>query len=99
MTDTTANYNEAANWNGRPPGGGGLFTTVGSAGSYSAYGTCDQTGNVMEWTETVFPGNGGRVRYGGHFYSPITDINYILSRYGQELTFAQSEMGFRVARW
>ncbi|MEX2170423.1 MAG: LamG-like jellyroll fold domain-containing protein [Pirellulales bacterium] len=49
----TANYIEAANWNGSAPFGN--VTTVGSAGPLSAsyYGTFDQSGNVSEFNENV----------------------------------------------
>jgi len=44
-----ANYNLGADWNGL----NGNLTTVGSAGSTSAYGTFDQAGNLDEFTETL----------------------------------------------
>ena len=43
------NYFRMADWNGLD----GNVTTVGSAGSPSAYGTFDQGGNVDEFTETL----------------------------------------------
>jgi len=49
-----ANYDLGADWNGQ----NGHVTTVGSAGplSESFYGTSDQSGNVLEWNETVNSG-------------------------------------------
>ena len=49
----TANYIEAANWNGSAPFGN--VTTVGSAGPLSAsfYGTFDQSGNMNEFNENI----------------------------------------------
>lgn len=46
-----ANYNQGADWNSED----GNITTVGSAGplSTSYYGTYDQSGNVLEWNETL----------------------------------------------
>jgi formylglycine-generating enzyme required for sulfatase activity len=44
-----ANYKNGAEWNGQL----GNVTTVGSAASPSPYGTFDQAGNVLEWTEAL----------------------------------------------
>ena len=46
--DNVANYSRGADWNSSD----GNVTTVGSAGSTSAYGTFDQAGNVDEYTDT-----------------------------------------------
>jgi len=43
----SANYNNAADWNGLD----GNVTTVGTNGGPSAYGTFDQNGNVAEWND------------------------------------------------
>lgn len=47
-----ANYNGAADW----PSNSSNVTTVGSAGAFSVspYGTFDQSGNAMEWTDTIY---------------------------------------------
>jgi formylglycine-generating enzyme required for sulfatase activity len=58
-----ANYNYGADWNGQD----GNFTTVGSAGSASFYGTFDQGGNVWEFNETVIS-SGYRGLRGGDFH-------------------------------
>jgi len=71
-----ANYARGADWNGLD----GNLTSVGSAGSASAYGTFDQAGNVDEWTETPIgfagDGSGGPgdllrlIVRGGTFFQP-----------------------------
>jgi hypothetical protein len=47
--NNSANFALGADWNGLD----GNVTTVGSNGGPSAYGTYDQGGNAMEWTERV----------------------------------------------
>lgn len=89
-----ANFNSAADWNGQ----NGHVTTVGSAGpeSESYYGTLDQGGNVLEWTEELVSGS-FRTRRGGAFNSGAVDLSALSSIAGipsSENMFT----GFRVAR-
>lgn len=94
-TGNSANYNAGTG----PSTGSQLYglTTVGAYTlSHSYYGTFDQGGNVMEWTETVVPGSSDR-RYlrGGAFTEP----DYKMSVF-PENDFAHNEFfsfGFRVA--
>jgi formylglycine-generating enzyme required for sulfatase activity len=98
-----ANYGRGADWNGQD----GNVTTVGSAGagSQSFYGTADQSGNVLEWTETFFqedPNPGcasppcSRVVRGGSW-----DNNADLMRSSFQTSFGvqfgDQRLGFRVA--
>jgi len=60
----SANYNQAANWNGTVAGN---VTTVGSNGGPSAYNTFDQSGNVFEWNDLDGSPNSRRGQRGGSF--------------------------------
>lgn len=61
-----ANYNRGADWNGQ----NGHVTTVGSAGPGSAsyYGTFDQSGNVLEWNQSVIDSSSRGLRGGSWFF-------------------------------
>lgn len=65
----TANYNLCADWDGQD----GNVTTVGSNGGPSAYGTYDQTGNVIEWTDTLFESR--RILRGGFWNNFRVNLN------------------------
>lgn len=63
-------YNSAA-IGGQPKWNGGYnFTSVGTNGIPSAYGTYDQTGNCFEWID----GSGLKVIRGGDIYGPGTAL-------------------------
>ena len=91
------NYFAGADWNGL----NGNVTTVGSAGplSQSFYGTSDQSGNVLEWTETLWAKLGvigsRYIRGGGfgdNYGSLMSSLHHTRSdRYGDY------NIGFRVA--
>jgi formylglycine-generating enzyme required for sulfatase activity len=99
-----ANYGGGADWNGQD----GNVTTVGSAGpmSVSYYGTSDQSGNVLEWTETLFhedPNPGcpappcSRVVRGGSWDNPeLLMQSAFQTSFGP--IFGDQRVGFRVAR-
>jgi len=79
----------------------GCLTTVGSGGllSASAYGTYDQAGNVVEWTETpAMPMmQDGRVGRGGGYRSDGEGMIQSTSRFGSLETNVMVDWGFRVA--
>jgi formylglycine-generating enzyme required for sulfatase activity len=60
-----ANHDDGADWNSV----NGNVTTVGSAGSYSYYGTFDQGGNVWEWNDAILAFSRQRGVRGGSFLS------------------------------
>ncbi len=87
------NHFRGADWNFQD----GNVTTVGSAGplSQSFYGTSDQNGNVLEWSETLI-GNSFPVTRGGRFNSFSTGL--ASSSRGLHGPFEEyAELGFRVA--
>lgn len=63
--NNTANYDKQANWNHTTEGN---FTTVGSNGGPSSYGTYDQSGNIWEWIEIETQPNSFIGRRGGSFH-------------------------------
>lgn len=64
--------------------------------SASRYGTYDQGGNVREWTETLLGSGQLSARGGSCFYGdPDLHAN---KRVGLAPTFADNDLGFRVAR-
>lgn len=89
-----ANYNDGADWNGL----NGNLTTVGSAGpaSESFYGTSDQSGNVLEWTETIAQSEGSRVVRGGSWDNDESLMQSI-SQTSFGVQFGDQRLGFRVA--
>ncbi|HPF41112.1 MAG TPA: SUMF1/EgtB/PvdO family nonheme iron enzyme [Phycisphaerae bacterium] len=66
----TVNYDERFNWGGTTVG---QVSTVGGCGASSYFGTFDQSGNVMEWTETRFP-TGEFYLLGGNFRQNAINI-------------------------
>lgn len=89
-----ANYDNGADWNGLD----GNLTSVGSAGpgSESFYGTSDQSGNVLEWTETVAQTEGSRVVRGGSWDNDESLMQSTSSTsFGTQ--FGDQRLGFRVA--
>jgi formylglycine-generating enzyme required for sulfatase activity len=59
----SANYNNDADWNGQD----GNVTTVGTNGGPSAYGTFDQSGNVLEWNDLTGAAGSSRGLRGGRW--------------------------------
>lgn len=98
--DNVANYNFGANWNGtdtaEPGEELGNVTTVGSAGpgSASPYGTYDQSGNVLEWTD-LSNAAGKREMRGGSLW---LDGSYLGSNYTTDYLahLGGSSLGFRL---
>ena len=88
-----ANYNLGADWNGQ----NGNVTSVASAGRASAsfYGTFDQGGNVMEWTETAQLSN--RVVMGGSWQDDATRLQ-MSGGFGKSDSTEDAATGFRAAR-
>jgi formylglycine-generating enzyme required for sulfatase activity len=95
LIQTSANYNNCANWNGSTNGN---VTTVGSNGAPSYYGTYDQSGNVYEWND--LDGTPGSLRglRGGYWGSDALPLS---SSYSLSLWYAPSNyingVGFRLA--
>jgi formylglycine-generating enzyme required for sulfatase activity len=89
----SANYNNAADWNGQD----GNVTTVGTNGGPSAYGTFDQTGNVFEWNDLAGDNGSSRGMRGGSWanLSASTMSNSI--RFGLNPTDESHTYGFRLA--
>jgi formylglycine-generating enzyme required for sulfatase activity len=93
-----ANYDQEAVWDERFFGN---VTTVGSAGpeSTSFYGTYDQTGNVIEWTEAVALGGsivrGGSIIGGSYYAGEIFLQSYVGSTFRNAWDTA-FDLGFRV---
>jgi YVTN family beta-propeller protein len=89
-----ANYAEGANWNGTTSGN---VCTVRSAGlaSRSFYGTFDQGGNVMEWTEGL-SGSSRLLRGGGFDASEVALQAHAVSIFPGVVT--QSDIGLRVVQ-
>lgn len=95
-----ANYNFGANWNGTDTAEEGAelgnVTTVGSAGAGSAspYGTFDQSGNVLEWTD-LSPAAGKREMRGGSLW---LDGSYLGANYTTDYLahLGGSSLGFRL---
>lgn len=89
-----ANYNNGADWNGQD----GNLTSVGSAGagSESYYGTSDQSGNVLEWTETVASALESRVVRGGS-WDNAENLMQSSSQTSFGVIFGDQRLGFRVA--
>jgi formylglycine-generating enzyme required for sulfatase activity len=72
---------------------------VGSyANSPSPYGTLDQAGNVLEWTETVIGGGSGsnRAARGGAYWLTAADTA-AWSRFAVNTDSETRSFGFRVA--
>jgi len=59
----SANCDNAADWNGQS----GNVTTVGTNGGPSAYGTFDQSGNVLEWNDLTGAAGSSRGLRGGSY--------------------------------
>jgi formylglycine-generating enzyme required for sulfatase activity len=89
-----ANYNNGADWNGQD----GNLTTVGSAGeaSESYYGTSDQSGNLLEWTETVASAEESRVVRGGSWDNGA-GLMQSSSQASFGVIFGDQRVGFRIA--
>jgi formylglycine-generating enzyme required for sulfatase activity len=86
-----ANYGFGADWNSQ----NGNVTTVGSAGANNYFGTFDQGGNVIEWTDDIF-GSNLRIARGGRYNdnpSAMSAQNYSAFN----LTDKYWDLGFRVA--
>ena len=89
-----ANINSAADWDGL----NGNVTTVGSNGGPSAYGTYDQTGNVIQWNDLDGTSGSSRGLRGGNWYY---SSSYVSSSYRYSGSGAPSNesyhVGFRLA--
>lgn len=84
ITTNSANFNNCA----------GNFSSVGTSGRSSYYGTFDMAGNVWEWTEAIVFGVNRVLRGGNIAY----DANYLSSSYRNYTTSdSRSEyVGFRI---
>ncbi|MFH0981195.1 MAG: formylglycine-generating enzyme family protein [Planctomycetota bacterium] len=93
-TDSIANYNSGAVWNGQT----GNVTTVGSGGpgSESPYGVADLGGNAYEWNEGIISSDYRCVR-GGCWYSAAAILSSTTRQaFSPDQEF--SGVGFRVCR-
>jgi formylglycine-generating enzyme required for sulfatase activity len=81
---------------------GGRSNAATDAGFYinatSHFGTYDQAGNVREWIDTVYSGNGGRVLRGGSFANSRDDISAERGRNTNSPEEERDNVGFRVVR-
>jgi formylglycine-generating enzyme required for sulfatase activity len=87
----SANYNNAADWNGQD----GNATTVGTNGGPSAYGTFDQTGNFFEWNDLTGSAGSPRGLRGGGWGDDAFNLSSAF-----RFTFGPSggiSVGFRLA--
>ncbi len=91
-TGNFANYNAAADWNGK----NGNVTTVGTNGGASAYGAFDMSGNLREWNDLTGAAGSSRGLRGGnwdyiaYFLSSSNGLTSVPSDEG-------SDNGFRLA--
>ena len=88
----SANYNNAADWNGQD----GNVTTVGTNGGPSAYGTFDQSGNVYEWNDLTGVASSSRGVRGGGWLSSATYLSSFV-RGGLNPFYKDINTGFRLA--
>ncbi len=89
---TSINNSIANYYNSTHPDG---TTIVGSFGTYG-YGMCDMTGNVWEWTDSVWePGWVSRVLRGSSWSSVAFPVSY---RYTYPSGYGFSSIGFRACR-
>jgi formylglycine-generating enzyme required for sulfatase activity len=84
-TGNSANFNNAAIWNGLT----GNLTTVGTNGGPSAYGTFDQGGNAWEWTSTL-SGSNPVIRGGATSWGNANNASRFTGRPSSELGENQS---------
>lgn len=91
----SANYSSAADWNGRD----GNVTTVGTNGGPSAYGTFDQSGNVLEWNDLTGAAGSSRGWRGGGWVSgdPLLLSSSSSSYLSDPSSGRASSVGFRLA--
>ena len=90
----TANFNNCADWNGQ----NGNVTTVGSNGGPSAYGTYDQSGNVLEWSETIIDTPPARACRGGLWSDGGTQFSLSsFNRNSASTMYAGPDVGFRLS--
>lgn len=74
--------------------GGGLTDGGSYIGTPSPWGTFDQGGNVREWTEDLWQGDG--LRWGGTFQWDVYDV--YCGAVGAYTEYEENDTGFRVAR-
>ncbi len=87
------NYGNGADW-GTPVQNGNV-TTVGSAGANNYFGTADQAGNVLEWTDEI-SGSSRTVR-GGSFSTTAFGLQSSYAFNNVTPTLESFGVGFRVA--
>lgn len=89
--ENVANYANGAVWNSVA----GNVTTVGSAAANNFYGTDDQAGNVLEWTDAVIGSSRGL--RGGSWLDNNSSALAASSRISRTPTLENNTVGFRVA--
>jgi len=97
-TDETStrvfNFGDSPYW--APSGTREYFTSTGETTGQSPYGTCDQGGNVAEWTDTLSIAPPYRVIRGGSFLDQAGALS-VYERDGADPTMEGAGFGFRVA--
>jgi formylglycine-generating enzyme required for sulfatase activity len=91
LGNNSANWEQKANWDGSTAGN---ITTVGSNGRASAYGTYDQSGNILEFTDNI-SANSKVALLGGAFSD--FNIRSDRSRRSTNSNFESPGIGFRIA--
>jgi len=88
----SANYGNAADWNGQD----GNVTTVGTNGGPSAYGTFDQSGNVYQWNDLTGVAGSPRGLRGGAWGFGAFDVSSSFRAYDPP-SLESGFIGFRLA--
>ena len=91
-TDNSANYNNAALWNGQT----GNVTTVGTNGGASAYGAFDMSGNVQEWNDLTGASDSSRGLRGGGWGNNASGLSSS-GRLSWNPSYQDLDIGFRLA--
>ena len=90
---TTINNNIANYYGSTHPDG---TTVVGSFGTYG-YGMCDMTGNVLEWTDSLYLSGSNRIIRSSHWYNGAIYCTVDWWNIGNPLN-TNYTVGFRVCR-
>jgi formylglycine-generating enzyme required for sulfatase activity len=92
-TGNSANIGNAASWNGVT----GIFTSVGSNGRASAYGTYDMLGNVSEWQDLTGAA-GGKAYFESSYLSSPWSLSSPNGGFVNAIAqYSSASIGFRLA--
>ncbi|RLS51773.1 MAG: hypothetical protein DWH87_00005, partial [Planctomycetota bacterium] len=92
-TGNSANIGNAASWNGVT----GIFTSVGSNGRASAYGTYDMLGNVSEWQDLTGAAGGKAYFESSYLSSPWSLSGPNVGFVNAIAQYSSASIGFRLA--